>query len=172
MEYVGEGVDSLSIPERATITNMGAEVGATTSIFPSDEMTRNFLRKQGREEDFVEIKADADAVYSETITIDLDTLEPLIAKPSMPDNVVDIKDVADVKVNQVFIGSCTNGSYADIAKAAKILKGKGLIKFKPTNSIFTNSSLVDSFIVLIRLNCSGIDDSAIPSMLFTLTGNE
>lgn len=128
MEYSGKGVNSLSVPERATITNMGAEVGATTSIFPSDEITKEFLVKQGREKDFVEIKADEDAVYSEVITIDLDTLMPLVAMPSMPDNVVKVSELEQVKVNQVFIGSCTNGSYADIAKAAKVLKGKKYIQ--------------------------------------------
>jgi len=147
MEYSGKGVNSLSVPERATITNMGAEVGATTSIFPSDEITKEFLVKQGREKDFVEIKADEDAVYSEVITIDLDTLMPLVAMPSMPDNVVKVSELEQVKVNQVFIGSCTNGSYADIAKAAKVLKGK---KVHPDVSLSVSAGTRQTFQELMR----------------------
>ena len=147
MEYTGEGVDSLSIPERATITNMGAEVGATSSIFPSDELTKEFLNKQGRVEDFIELKADEGAKYSEVITIDLDRLGPLVAKPSMPDNVVEASELGDVKVNQVFIGSCTNGSYADIAKAAEILKGK---KVHPDVSLSISAGTRQTFQELVR----------------------
>ena len=124
VEYAGEGVKYLSVPERATITNMGAELGATTSIFPSDETTREFLKAQGREQDFSEIKPDEDAVYDEELTIDLTRLEPLAAKPHSPDNVEEIKNIGKIKVDQVAIGSCTNSSYLDMMKVAKILKGR------------------------------------------------
>ncbi len=124
IEYGGEGVKTLSVPERSTITNMGAELGATTSIFPSDEVTKAFLKAQGREEDFTEIKADADAVYDEEITIDLSALTPMAAKPHSPDNVDTVKNIGKIKVDQVAIGSCTNSSYMDMMKVAKILKGK------------------------------------------------
>ncbi len=124
IEYVGEGVKSLTVPERATITNMGAELGATTSVFPSDETTRAFLKAQGREEDYTEILPDADATYDEELTIDLSTLEPMAAKPHMPDNVDTIKNIGPIKVDQVAIGSCTNSSYMDMMKVARILKGK------------------------------------------------
>ena len=123
IEYVGEGVKSLTVPERATITNMGAELGATTSVFPSDEITRAFLKAQGREEDFTEILPDADATYDEELTIDLSTLSPMAAKPHMPDNVDTIKNIGPIKVDQVAIGSCTNSSYMDMMKVARILKG-------------------------------------------------
>ncbi|MHC1684646.1 MAG: aconitate hydratase [Clostridiaceae bacterium] len=124
LEYTGEGVKSLTVPERATITNMGAELGATTSVFPSDETTLEFLKAQGREADFVELAPDADAVYEEEIVVNLDELAPMIAKPHSPDNVVSVDEVKGVKVNQVAIGSCTNSSYMDLMKVAKILKGK------------------------------------------------
>lgn len=124
MEYTGEGVRYLSVPERATITNMGAELGATSSVFPSDEMTRQFLKSQAREEAYRELRPDPDAQYDEVVDIDLDQLEPLIAQPHMPDNVVKISEVAGKKVDQVFIGSCTNSSYADLMRVAAILKGK------------------------------------------------
>ena len=124
LEYTGEGVKTLSVPERATITNMGAEHGATTSIFPSDEITREFLKAQKREEDFVELFPDDDAVYDKTITINLDELVPLVAKPHSPDAVDTCENIGKIKVDQVFIGSCTNSSYQDMMKAAKILKGK------------------------------------------------
>lgn len=123
-EYAGEGVKTLSVPERATITNMGAELGATTSIFPSDEVTKEFLKAQDREEDWQELIADEDAVYDQVVTIDLSTLEPLVAKPHSPDNVVTVKELEGMVVNQVFIGSCTNSSYMDLMKVAAILKGK------------------------------------------------
>lgn len=123
-EYGGEGVKTLSVPERATITNMGAELGATTSIFPSDERTLQFFKAQGREEDWIEFKADADATYDEVVTINLDELTPLTAKPHSPDNVVTVKEAGKIKVDQVFIGSCTNSSYEDLMKVSKILKGK------------------------------------------------
>ncbi len=123
-EYGGDGVKTLSVPERATITNMGAELGATTSIFPSDETTLLFLKAEGREKDFVEIKSDEDAKYDGEIDIDLSSLEPLIACPHSPDNVVPVKSVEGLQVDQVCIGSCTNSSYKDLATIAEILKGK------------------------------------------------
>ncbi len=123
-EYAGEGVKSLSVPERATITNMGAELGATTSIFPSDERTLEFFKAQGREDDWIEFKPDEDAVYDEEATINLSELEPLTAKPHMPDNVVKVNEAGKIKVDQVFIGSCTNSSYMDLMKVSRILKGK------------------------------------------------
>lgn len=124
VEYGGEGVKTLSVPERATITNMGAELGATTSVFPSDEITRAFLKAQGREEDWIELKADDDAHYDEVIEIDLNTLEPLAAMPHSPDNVKKVAEIGAIKVNQVCIGSCTNSSLSDMMKVAAILKGK------------------------------------------------
>ena len=126
MEYIGEGVATLTVPERATITNMGAELGATTSIFPSDEVTRAFLKAQGREGDWTELKPDADATYDEIVEIDLNTLEPLVAKPHMPDIVETVKECGEIKVDQVFIGSCTNSSYTDMMRVARILKGKSV----------------------------------------------
>lgn len=124
IEYGGEGVLTLSVPERATITNMGAELGATTSIFPSDDITRDFLRAQGREKDWVELKADDDAVYDEVIDIDLSSLAPLAAMPHMPDNVKSVEEIGEIKIDQVCIGSCTNSSLMDMLKVAAILKGK------------------------------------------------
>ena len=123
-EYSGEGIKQLSVCERATICNMGAELGATTSIFPSDERTLEFLRKQGREEDWIELKADDDATYDGIIEINLSNLECLVACPSQPDNVKTAKELNGIKVNQVLIGSCTNSSYEDMVKVASILKGK------------------------------------------------
>ena len=124
IEWGGEGVKTLTVPERATITNMGAELGATTSIFPSDEQTRIFLKAQGREGDFVPLESDPDAVYDRVIPIDLSTLTPLIACPHSPDNVVEVSTLKDTKVDQVCIGSCTNSSLVDMLKVAAILKGK------------------------------------------------
>lgn len=124
IEYFGEGVKNLSIPQRATITNMGAELGATTSVFPSDEITKEFLAKQQRESDWVELIADEDAQYDQLIEIDLDTLEPMIAMPHSPDNVLPISEVLGLKVDQVAIGSCTNSSLRDMMSVANILKGK------------------------------------------------
>ena len=123
IEYTGEGVSTLSIPQRATITNMGAELGATSSIFPSDEKTYEFLKKQHREKDYAEIKADENATYDEEYVIDLNELEPLIALPHMPDNVVTVKSMAGTPIQQVNIGSCTNSSYLDIVTVSNILKG-------------------------------------------------
>src|SRR5665647_1419456 len=124
VEYAGEGLANLSVPERATITNMGAELGATTSIFPSDEVTKAFLAAQGREEDWISLLPDEDVVYDEVISIDLTSLKPMVAKPHMPDNVVPVTDIAGLKIDQVCIGSCTNSSLMDMLKVAAILKGK------------------------------------------------
>jgi len=124
VEYSGEGLKSLSLTDRATITNMGAELGATTSIFPTDDITKEFLIKQNRENDFSYFKADELAIYDKTIEIDLSELEPMVAMPHSPDNVEKIKNIKKLKVDQVAIGSCTNSSYSDLMKVAKILKGK------------------------------------------------
>ena len=124
IEYSGDGVANLSVPERATITNMGAELGATTSVFPSDEVTRAFLKAQGREKDFTPLCADDDAVYEKTIDIDLGALRPMAACPHSPDAVCDVSELAGKKVDQVCIGSCTNSSYLDLMRAARILKGR------------------------------------------------
>lgn len=124
VEYGGEGVKTLSVPERATITNMGAELGATTSIFPSDDITRAFLKAQGRERDWVELSADDDAAYDEVIDIDLNELVPLAAMPHMPDNVKSCREIGKIHIDQVCIGSCTNSSLMDMLKVAAILKGK------------------------------------------------
>jgi aconitate hydratase len=123
-EYAGEGVASLTVPERATITNMGAECGVTTSIFPSDRMTRLFLRSQQREGDFVELKADKDANYAKVVHIDLSRIEPLTAKPHSPENISPVRRMKKIAVDQVCLGSCTNSSYKDLVTVAKILKGK------------------------------------------------
>lgn len=134
-EYTGEGVKSLSVTERGTITNMGAELGATTSLFPSDERTLEFLKAQGRENDYSELKADDDAVYSEKITIDLSLLKPNVALPHSPDAVVPVSQVRGTAITQVAIGSCTNSSYTDMMKVANILDG---------NTVHENVSLVIS----------------------------
>ncbi len=124
IEYGGEGVKTLTVPERATITNMGAELGATTSIFPSDKITREFMKAQGREEDWIELQPDADAFYDEVINIDLSTLVPMAACPHSPDNVKTIEEIGPQKIDQVLIGSCTNSSYLDLMRVAHIMKGK------------------------------------------------
>lgn len=124
IEYGGEGVKTLTVPERATITNMGAELGATTSIFPSDEITREFMKAQGREEDWIELQPDADAFYDEVINIDLSALVPMAACPHSPDNVKSIEEIGPQKIDQVLIGSCTNSSYLDLMRVAHIMKGK------------------------------------------------
>ncbi len=148
-EYSGEGVKTLSIPERATITNMGAELGATTSIFPSDEKTLEFLKLQGREDDFVELKADDDAVYDDTLTVDLSKIVPMAACPHSPDNVKPISELEGTRVTQVAIGSCTNSSYRDLTIAARILKGK---KVHPDVSLVISPG---SKQVLTKLSMSG-----------------
>jgi len=124
LEYAGEGVATLSVPERATITNMGTELGCTTSVFPSDATTRAFLAMQDRVSDYVELKADPDAEYDEEITVDLSSLVPMVALPHSPDNVKTVEEAAGIKVDQVAIGSCTNSSYLDMMRVAKILKGR------------------------------------------------
>lgn len=134
-EYTGEGVKDLSVYQRATITNMGAELGATTSIFPSDEITLAFLKQQNREEDYIELKADEDATYDEYIDIDLSSLRPMAACPDSPDAIKNISELKGIKIDQVAIGSCTNSGYEDLMKAATILKGK---------TIASNVSLVVS----------------------------
>lgn len=134
-EYTGSGIDTLTVPDRATITNMGAELGATTSVFPSDEVTREFLKAQGREEDYTEILADDGAEYDEVVKVNLSELEPMIACPHSPDDVVSVKEVEGKKVDQVGIGSCTNSSFTDMMKVAEILDGK---------TVSENTSLVIS----------------------------
>ena len=124
VEYGGEGVKTLSVPQRATITNMGAELGATSSIFPSDEVTKAFLKAENREEDFIELSSDEDAVYDAEYTIDLSALKPLSACPHSPDNVKAVSELAGMKINQVCIGSCTNSSMQDMLTVASMLKGK------------------------------------------------
>lgn len=134
-EYSGQGIKQLSVCDRATICNMGAELGATTSIFPSDERTLEFLKRQGRESDWIELKADDDAIYDDTIEIDLSKLSCLVACPHQPDNVKEVKELVGTKINQVLIGSCTNSSYEDMIKVASILKGK---KINPNVSFGIN----------------------------------
>jgi len=128
LEFTGEGVRSLSIPQRATIANMSIELGATTAVFPSDQVTRDFLKAQNRERDWTELLPDPDAEYDKVVEIDLGGLEPLVAEPHMPDLVKKARDARNVKVDSVFIGSCTNASYSDIAKAARMLQGKKVNK--------------------------------------------
>lgn len=123
MEYTGPGIETLSVPERATITNMGAELGATTSIFPGDEQTRRFLRAMGREKDFSPLAPDPDAEYDDELHLDLDSVEPMAALPHMPDRGVPVRELDGLAVDQVIIGSCTNSSYIDLARAARILRG-------------------------------------------------
>ena len=131
-EYTGEGVASLSVPERATITNMGAELGATASLFPSDNRTKELLSKMGREDDWIFLEADANARYDDCVEIDLTKLVPLAAKPHMPDNVVPVSELAGMKVDQVAMGSCTNSSYADLKQVADIMKGKFVARHTDT----------------------------------------
>jgi aconitate hydratase len=124
IEYSGDGVRTLSVPERATITNMGAELGITTSVFPSDEVTRGFLRAQRRESDWAALSADADAKYDKVIDLDLGAVEPLMAKPHSPDNIGSVKELSGTRVDQVMVGSCTNSSYRDLMLVASMLKGR------------------------------------------------
>ncbi len=128
IEYYGEGVKSLTVPERATICNMGAELGATSSVFPSDEQTKKFLKLQSREMDYIPLCADEGCIYDENITIDLNELEPMASCPNSPDNVKAVRELSSIKVDQVLIGSCTNSSYYDFVKVASILKGKKIHK--------------------------------------------
>ncbi len=127
IEWGGEGIKNLTVPERATITNMGTELGATTSIFPSDDVTKAFLKAEGREQDFIPLSSDPDAVYDKVIDINLDELKPLIACPHSPDNVVTVESLKGTKVDQVCIGSCTNSSLMDMLKVAAMLKGKTIV---------------------------------------------
>lgn len=153
IEWGGEGVKTLSVPERATITNMGTELGATTSIFPSDETTRLFLKAEGREQDYIPLASDPDAEYDKIIDIDLSKLKPLIAQPHSPDNVVEVESLKDVSVNQVCIGSCTNSSLADMLKVAALLKGK-VISPKVSLSISPGSKQVLSMLS----KCGALND--------------
>ncbi len=153
IEWGGEGVKTLSVPERATITNMGTELGATTSIFPSDEITREFLIKEGRGEDYVELCSDPDAQYDKIIDINLSELKPLIACPHSPDNVVTVESLKGTKVDQVCIGSCTNSSLLDMLKVAAILKGK-TIKESVSLSISPGSKQVFSMLA----DCGALSD--------------
>ncbi|MGM9649472.1 MAG: aconitate hydratase [Butyricicoccaceae bacterium] len=147
VEYAGPGVKTLSVPERATITNMGAELGATTSVFPSDEVTLEFLKAQGREDTWVPLASDEDAVYDEEYTVDLDKLQPLAAKPHMPDQVEEVSSIGKIKINQCCIGSCTNSSYYDMMKVAAILKGK---KVHPDVSLTISPGSMQVFNMLAR----------------------
>lgn len=153
IEWGGEGVKTLSVPERATITNMGTELGATTSIFPSDEITRAFLKAEGREEDYTELKSDSDAVYDRIIDIDMSELEPMIACPHSPDNVVKVSSLKGTKVDQVCIGSCTNSSLMDMLKVAALLKGK-TIRPEVSLSISPGSKQVLSMLA----DCGALSD--------------
>lgn len=153
IEWGGEGIKSLSVPERATITNMGTELGATTSIFPSDEITKDFLRAQGREADFVALSSDEDAVYDRVIEINLDELKPLIACPHSPDNVVTVESLKGTKVDQVCVGSCTNSSLLDMLKVAALLKGK-TIKSSVSMSVSPGSKQV----LTMLSDCGALSD--------------
>ena len=153
VEWSGEGVATLTVPERGTITNMGTELGATTSIFPSDEITRQFLAAQGREEDYIPLTSDPDAVYDRIIDIDLSTLEPMIACPHSPDNVVKVSTLKDVKVDQVCIGSCTNSSLMDLLKVAAMLKGKTVHP-----SVSMSVSPGSKQVLTMLANCGALSD--------------
>ena len=153
IEWGGEGVKTLSVPERATITNMGTELGATTSIFPSDETTKAFLEAEGRPEDYVELKSDDDAVYDKIIDINLSELKPMIACPHSPDNVVEVSSLKGTKVDQVCIGSCTNSSLLDMLKVAALLKGK-TIRPEVSLSISPGSKQVLSMLA----DCGALSD--------------
>lgn len=146
-EFIGPGIASLNVPERATITNMCTELGATTGIFPSDEMTLDFLRRVGREDEWTEMSPDPDAVYDEQIEIDLDAVEPLVATPSMPDNVVPVRELDGLPVGQVLIGSCTNGSYVDLRQVAEILRERSV---DPNVEMVINPSSKQSLELLAR----------------------
>ena len=153
IEWGGPGIKTLSVPERATITNMGTELGATTSIFPSDEVTKAFLEAEGRPEDFVPLESDPDAVYDRIIDIDLDTLTAKIACPHSPDNVVDVASIAGTKVDQVCIGSCTNSSLFDMLKVAALLKGRTI---KPSVSL--SISCGSKQVMTMLADCGALSD--------------
>lgn len=153
IEWGGDGIKNLSVPERATITNMGTELGATSSIFPSDEITREFLKKEGREEDYIPLSSDEDAVYDKIIDIDLSELKPLIACPHSPDNIVTVESLKGTKVDQVCVGSCTNSSLHDMLKVAALLKGK-TIKDSVSLSISPGSKQV----LTMLADCGALSD--------------
>ncbi len=153
IEWGGEGIASLSVPQRATITNMGTELGATTSIFPSDEVTREFLRAEGREEDYIPLASDPDAVYDRVIEINLDELSALVACPHMPDNVRPAKELSEIKVDQVCIGSCTNSSLADLLKVAAMLRGK-----KIDDSVSLSVSPGSKQVLSMLADCGALSD--------------
>ena len=153
MEWGGEGIKTLSVPERATITNMGTETGATTSVFPSDDNTLEFLKAQGREKDFVRCDADYDAKYSEIITFYLSDLEPMIACPLQPDNVVKVSEVSGIKIDQVCIGSCTNSSLSDMLKCANMLKGR-----KISDSVSMSVSCGSKQVLSMLSDCGALSD--------------
>ena len=153
IEWGGEGVKTLSVPERATITNMGTELGATTSIFPSDEITRQFLKAQGREEDYTPLASDEDAVYDRIIEINLSELEPLLACPHSPDNIKKAKDLGHIKVDQVCIGSCTNSSLMDMLKVAAVLKGKTI-----DSSVSLSISCGSKQVLTMLAQCGALND--------------
>ena len=153
IEWGGEGIASLSVPQRATITNMGTELGATTSIFPSDEVTREFLRAEGREEDYIPLASDPDAVYDRVIEINLDELSALVACPHMPDNVRPAKELSAIKVDQVCIGSCTNSSLADLLKVAAMLRGK-----KIDDSVSLSVSPGSKQVLSMLADCGALSD--------------
>lgn len=153
IEWGGEGIASLSVPQRATITNMGTELGATTSLFPSDEVTRAFLRKEGRESDYRPLFSDADAVYDRVIDLDLSTLSPMIACPHSPDNVVPVESIAGTKVDQVCIGSCTNSSLQDLLTVAALLKGKTV-----SDSVSLSVSPGSKQVLRMLADCGALSD--------------
>ncbi|MBE6620065.1 MAG: aconitate hydratase [Ruminococcaceae bacterium] len=153
IEWGGEGVSTLSVPERATITNMGTELGATTSIFPSDEVTRAFLAAQGREEDYIPLQSDPDAVYDRVIDINLSELEPLLACPHSPDNIKSARELSHIKVDQVCIGSCTNSSLRDMLRVAAILKGK-----KIDDSVSLSVSPGSKQVLTMLADCGALSD--------------
>ncbi len=153
IEWGGEGVKTLSVPERATITNMGTELGATTSIFPSDEITREFLKKEGREDDYIPLASDEDAVYDRIIDIDLSSLKPLIAFPHSPDNIVTVESLKGTKVDQVCVGSCTNSSLLDMLKVAALLKGKTIC-----DSVSLSVSPGSKQVLTMLADCGALSD--------------
>ncbi len=153
IEWGGEGIKTLSVPQRATITNMGTELGATTSIFPSDEITRAFLKAQGREEDYIPLSSDPDAEYDKIIEIDLDALEPLAACPHSPDNIKKISELKDIKVDQVCVGSCTNSSLADMLKVAAVLKGRTV-----SDSVSMSVSPGSRQVLAMLSECGALED--------------
>jgi aconitate hydratase len=153
IEWGGEGISTLSVPERATITNMGTELGATTSIFPSDEVTRAFLAAQGREEDYIPLESDPDAVYDRVIDINLSELEPLLACPHSPDNIKSARELSHIKVDQVCIGSCTNSSLRDMLRVAAILKGK-----KIDDSVSLSVSPGSKQVLTMLADCGALSD--------------